>query len=715
MKRDSFFDLDFIFILIVNRLLLFRPVIFHTYMHIKYKKKGTKQYISTCTMSYPHHHRNNNDQRRQEQQHSSGTSTPTGSSKGQTDFPEAQRPAQPIIPVAYAPSPHIRFQDSTLRTSHGQVQPQPPTASSSSSTHRDHRYGLSSSYNDPIATTTTTRTRQRFTRSSPIAIQRNKTSGDDAGGRGGVVDTSSDEEGDDDNHRNGLDEGDDDDDDDDDEYDNGIVDVERDAVRLGLRKKNTSGVTARSLPSRLLKAPLLGSVPTNEDYLSYRSIPATALPPPMTLNDPSLPSSSSLLLSGMVSPDGTSTGARGGATASYGSLRESNLRGRFFDGPSSYRDGRTGDIRRVGQRVVRFHELQQQATSASSSSTTTEGDGTNRLSIRDRMKQAREQRNRGNNDDLTKRTDQPTNNKKPTSSLAAMFDDNTNRVGVDSSSSATTAATAAADKGGGGGGDDNPKIEYSATTAFRPASFHDSTSPFYETNHHMGAVPSGALSTSLTGLEILQRGLRLATITDHDSHQSNGEEMSHSRSGNGGPAAAAAAPPPPPPSQMMFSRSFSDPRGARRSVETQQNRGPGVVAPRADQDPNFLPPFALGAGGRRGTSGAATAAQQQQQQQQHFIPPLHLGGSATTATATSSPSLASPVVSHLSAALLQPNDNNSSSSNNNNNNNNTTIENATAAVDSLSLLDDHTRNTTTTNNSGVADPDLEEAFEMDLE
>lgn len=36
---------------------------------------------------------------------------------------------------------------------------------------------------------------------------------------------------------------------------------------------------------------------------------------------------------------------------SYGSLRESHLGGRFLDGPSSYRDSRSGEIRRYDERL----------------------------------------------------------------------------------------------------------------------------------------------------------------------------------------------------------------------------------------------------------------------------------------------------------------------------------------------------------------------------
>lgn len=136
------------------------------------------------------------------------------------------------------------------------------------------------------------------------------------------------------------------------EDDDGVIDVERDAIRIG----------ARSLPSRLLlRAPFLGSVPSSSIRLSSNEM----LPP------------------AAASEQTTDT------TTSYGSLRESNMRGRFWDGPSSYRDGRTGNIHRAN--VVRF----QQDFDIPS------------LSIRERMQQ-------------TKQQSPPTS--APSSTLAAMLE-----------------------------------------------------------------------------------------------------------------------------------------------------------------------------------------------------------------------------------------------------------------------------------------------------
>lgn len=339
--------------------------------------------------------------------------------------------------------------------------------------------------------------RQQFTRSSPIAIKRS--SGYDSSG----IETS------------------------DDEDDESLVDVERDAVKLGLVSDTNDINMSRSLPSRLLRAPRLGSVPTNEDYISYRNIPSATLPPPMTLND------QSFSLSGVLPEQ----------TTSYGSLRESNMKGTFFDGPSSYRDSRTGDIRRLEQRV-RFTQKDD--------SSETQGGESSCLSIRDRIKKAREKKEK-------EAADAP---KKPTSSLAAMFDGN------EQSDTKPSAEDAAAD--------------------FQNRSFMDS-SPFYET-----ALPSGALSTSLTGLEMLQRGLRLATITDHDSHSD--DQLSRDANTNG--------------HHGVLSRSLSDTRGTgRRLAETQ--RSPAMISAnqgyQLHSTSTFIPPLSLGSAPASAQSGPAVS------------------------------------------------------------------------------------------------------------
>ena len=404
-------------------------------------------------------------------------------------------------------------------------------------------YGMASSYQSS--------TRQQFTRSHPIAIKR----------------TNNNNPYDSNNNHTGATRGDtsdeDDADDEEEEDDDSLVaNVERDAVRLGLvdsRGRRSNLLTSHSLPSRLLRAPLLGSVPTNEDYLLYRNIPTATLPPPMTLNDQP-PSLSGVAI--LAAADRTS----------YGSLRESHQKGRFLDGPSSYRDSRTGDICRMEQRV-RFERQAGQNTTSSSDSNTSDQQqqqpGEGNLSIRDRMKQARERNSK-------KAT---AARKRPTSSLAAMFDDpDSMNSNTDSSSGAT------------------------------PATFHDFSSPFYE--NHISALPSGALSTSLTGLELLQRGLRLATITDHDSQPSaDDQQLPRDANGHNG----------------LLSRSLSDPRGTVRRLAA-DTRSPVLPSLSQAQQPahpflppplqlggTFLSPTAAGGGGERVVVSHLSAALQQQQ------------------------------------------------------------------------------------------------------
>lgn len=107
--------------------------------------------------------------------------------------------------------------------------------------------------------------------------------------------------------------------------------VERDAIRL--RKKYGSSVIthpatqedASSILSKsMLKAPYLGSMSKSEGYLS--SLPPISLSGPAASYDYDEDPPTEI--------------------TSYGSLRESHQRGKFFDGPSSYREPRSGQIRR---------------------------------------------------------------------------------------------------------------------------------------------------------------------------------------------------------------------------------------------------------------------------------------------------------------------------------------------------------------------------------
>ncbi len=123
-----------------------------------------------------------------------------------------------------------------------------------------------------------------------------------------------------------------------DDDDDSVVDVvERDAIRLrqkyGDRVVAVSyqpGMTTEPIISSksMLKAPYLGSLSKSENFLNFL--------PPISLSDED---------KYKYEED---TPAEIG---SYGSLRESHQRGKFLDGPSSYREPRSGQIRRLDPRL----------------------------------------------------------------------------------------------------------------------------------------------------------------------------------------------------------------------------------------------------------------------------------------------------------------------------------------------------------------------------
>ena len=159
---------------------------------------------------------------------------------------------------------------------------------------------------------------------------------------------------------------------DEDEDSSGIIDVELDAIKLRQRygDQHSSNCVVQSYQERasnqMLKAPYLGSLNHHDDYLS--------LPPIMSLSEP------------LDTNTNTNTNANNeppneiGGT-SYGSLRDSHQRGRFLDGPSSYREPSSGQIRRLDHRV-RYHGAP--SSSLSSSQPTT----SSRMSIGERMQRS---------------------------------------------------------------------------------------------------------------------------------------------------------------------------------------------------------------------------------------------------------------------------------------------------------------------------------------
>jgi hypothetical protein len=222
------------------------------------------------------------------------------------------------------------------------------------------------------------------------------------------------------------------------------VDVESEAVKIA------SGNTSRSLPGRVLRAPFLGSVPSNEDYISYQNM----LPPPMALSEQPAP--------------GEKVNADQGT--SYGSLRDSNARGRFLDGPSSYRDKGTGDIRSIQHRV-RFRDNTTISSSAPSHS----------ISIGERIMRSRKLQAINGVDKASEER---------TSSLSAMLE------ATDDSGIIVP---------------DVPKQSL-GVSAMKPSANQQSTA-FYDDESEDG-LSSNMLSTSLTGLEVLQRAARFRSVQE---------------------------------------------------------------------------------------------------------------------------------------------------------------------------------------------------------
>jgi hypothetical protein len=345
-----------------------------------------------------------------------------------------------------------------------------------------------------------------FLRSSPIAIRRNEEEEDRAAG-----DDTSDSDG-----ENGS-----------------TVDVaaELDAMKMGAAQSAPHLYTS----GRLLRAPYLGALRFNDDDIQYHNM----LPPALKLTE--------------QMRDGARSGSsalRTGKTASYGSLRDSHLRGKFLDGPHSYRDGRTGHIHRLQQQQQLSLQFQEGAGGADVSEQS--------LSIGERLLQSRErQRDR-------------TQDKEPTSSLAAM---------LEASDSATLAGTGQAPVSS------SPHVHFTDDTLF--AREHD----WFGRDSDLPAEQSFMLSTSLTGLEVLQKMPQTQATAEVHSDTDAAEPPEEL------PRDAAGR-------NALLSRSHSDPtpRSFRRSmVAAHQQQQPASPAGPS----RFLPPP------RNAAAGNAT----------YFLPP----------------------------------------------------------------------------------------------
>jgi hypothetical protein len=231
--------------------------------------------------------------------------------------------------------------------------------------------------------------------------------------------------------------------------------------------------SAQSLPSRFLRAPLLGSVSTSDKDYRMSSFTLSQdrdqsmLPPPMV--------QPSLLQHQQQDPSSYSDQHRyshATTNTSYGSLRESNLQGRFLDGPASYRDKKTGGIMQLQQRV-RFQDTT--AASAAVMSSSMPAQSSHLLSIGERMRQIK--RNKSDEEAAA------TSDVRKHGTLGDILLASPQHQPDDSS--------------------------HWATSRLSPLHFdmHQqppqplSSDPKYPTD------PSNMLSTSLTALEILQKGL----------------------------------------------------------------------------------------------------------------------------------------------------------------------------------------------------------------
>lgn len=383
---------------------------------------------------------------------------------------------------------------------------------------------MQSTLRTPSGTTSSSNESARsLPRSNPIAIVKSpadKHHSGDASRKDLLLDFSSDEDDDNDDNEDGDD-------------DSSVVDVERDAVKLEQRRQRLRRAALgddvvdqmeaisidessrnedselkncpSSLPSRLLlRAPLLASVPTNtnDDLLRYHRM---NLPPPMVLQEEERCGDTSE--SGRTRP------------AHYGSLRDSHLQGRFLDGPSSYRDARTGDIRRIQHRV-HFRESQHRQTQDVPS-----------VSIRERIMQSSSKHIQDKQQSMFAELGTTKN----ISSLSAMFNASSDQNASSKSEPPKITLTDAANSSRNEEQEDQSPLTYQRTF-YEEDQFYDQT-----------GFNKNMLSTSLTGLEVLQAGLKVDPIrpaaVSHQYVMEEMEELPRDAAGN----------------NMLLSRSVSDP------------------------------------------------------------------------------------------------------------------------------------------------------------
>lgn len=228
----------------------------------------------------------------------------------------------------------------------------------------------------------------------------------------------------------------------------------------------------QSLPNRFLRAPRLGSVAVDRMYLGQIP-PIDMNPGAITAGD--LPSfqfgsqrrSSSSSISYSLQRDQYYSSSyrksnnQQADKVSYGSLRESQLEGRFLDGPSSYRDRRTGEL----HPLVRHPPQRPGDAQKNDKSNATANNQEKTLSIGERIERNLQEQKRKTNDQSSSISTTGTSN------LSALLQEK-KPTAVPPSASATARAP-------------------------RTSTFYDHE-PFTTYKDDM-------MSTSLTGLEILRQ------------------------------------------------------------------------------------------------------------------------------------------------------------------------------------------------------------------
>lgn len=313
--------------------------------------------------------------------------------------------------------------------------------------------------------------------------------------------------------------------------DTSTIHLELDALRIAAKSGKSGGGSSSSLPSHLLRAPRLTALPDNENQNKSAMQYPAMLPPAMSSAENPLGG-----LSGVVFGTEDRT--------SYGSLRDSNSRGRFLDGPSSYRDKNTGDIRALEHRI-RYRDGQNMAQSLPAS-----------LSIGERIMQSRVKR---------KENAPVQDNSQPTSSLSALMEASTDDHQVSSPQQAK---------------DTMQQLKN------RTVTFYDEDSA--------RNLPADMLSTSLTGLEILQAGFRGNACASAQPNyrptttQTNLDKLPRDEFGNNGMLSRSLSDPTPEQARPSPNNSYlpdSDGTVSPLHLATYQNLHPAVICDPLDSQP----------------------------------------------------------------------------------------------------------------------------------